>query len=166
KVEGYFRAYIYDNERHRVASFVSEYYVIDKNETKELTFTGEFDGIVGQEYSIYLYIDNLWQIMQVGGGTKFTLTGSSGIDDVVVDAVNGVVVYPNPAADVAYVESGSAMGNIAVYSLSGQQVLATNAAGERRVALQVGNLQSGVYVVKVSTEQGEIVRRLLISRSN
>ena len=166
KVEGYFFAYIYDNEQHKIASFANESCVIDKNETKELTFTGKFDGVVGQEYNIYLYttIANVWQ--KVGGGTKFTLTGSSGIDDVVADAVNGVVVYPNPSADVAYVESGSAMGNIAVYSLSGQQVLATNAAGERRVALQVVNLQSGVYVVKVSTEQGEIVRRLSISRSN
>ena len=97
----------------------------------------------------------------MGGGTKFTLTSSSGIDDVVADAVNGVVVYPNPAADVAYVESGSAMGNIAVYSLSGQKVLAANAAGERRVALEVENLQSGVYVVKIATEDGEVVSRLI-----
>ena len=74
---------------------------------------------------------------------------------------DGVAVYPNPAADVAYVESGSAMGNIAVYSLSGQKVLAANAAGERRVALEVGNLQSGVYVVKIATEDGEVVSRLI-----
>ena len=62
---------------------------------------------------------------------------------------------------MAYVESGSAMGNIAVYSLSGQKVLAANAAGERRVALEVGNLQSGVYVVKIATEDGEVVSRLI-----
>ncbi|MGN0213236.1 MAG: C10 family peptidase [Muribaculaceae bacterium] len=159
KVEGYFYAYIYDNKQHYVASFFNESCAIDKNETKELTFTGEFDGVVGQEYNIYLYttIANLWQ--QVGGGTKFTLTSSSGIDDV--DAVNGVVVYPNPAADVVYVESADTMDNITVYSLSGQQVLAANAAGERRDALQVGNLQSGVYVVKIATKDGEVVCRLI-----
>ncbi|MGM9804242.1 MAG: thiol protease/hemagglutinin PrtT [Muribaculaceae bacterium] len=161
KVEGYFYAYIYDNEQHRVASFFNESCVIDKNETKELTFTGEFNGVVGQEYNIYLYttIANVWQ--QVGGGTKFTLTSSSGIDDVVADAVNGVAVYPNPAADMVYVESGSAMGNIAVYSLSGQKVLAADAGGEQRAALQVENLQSGVYVVKVSTQEGEVVSRMI-----
>ena len=161
---GVFWAYVYvrgdDNAFKSVAKFTSDYCLIDKNTTKEISFAGSFDGVPGQVYYIYLfYLDSTWH--QVGGGTKFTLTSSSGIDDVVVDAVNGVAVYPNPAADVAYVESGSAMGNIAVYSLSGQKVLAANAAGERRVALEVGNLQSGVYVVKIATEDGEVVSRLI-----
>ena len=161
---GVFWAYVYvrgdDNAFKSVAKFTSDYCLIDKNTTKEISFAGSFDGVPGQVYYIYLfYLDSTWH--QVGSGTKFTLTSSSGIDDVVVDAVNGVVVYPNPAADVAYVESGSAMGNIAVYSLSGQKVLAANAAGERRVALQVGNLQSGVYVVKIATEDGEVASRLI-----
>ena len=33
--------------------------------------------------------------------------------------------------------------------------------GERCVALEVGNLQSGVYVVKIATEDGEVVSRLI-----
>lgn len=33
--------------------------------------------------------------------------------------------------------------------------------GVRCVVLQVGNLQSGVYVVKIATEDGEVVSRLI-----
>ena len=33
--------------------------------------------------------------------------------------------------------------------------------GERRVVLQVGNLQGGVYVVKIATEDSEVVSRLI-----
>ena len=40
-------------------------------------------------------------------------------------------------------------------------MLDRESAGERRVALQVGNLQSGVYVVKIATEDGEVASRLI-----
>lgn len=55
----------------------------------------------------------------------------------------------------------SDMGDITIYSISGKQVLNINAGGSRSLTLQIEVLPAGVYVVKIATNQGEEVRRLI-----
>ena len=139
----------------------SDYCLIDQDVTKPVVFTGSFDGEAGAVCHAYLfyYKDSRWY--QVGGGTPFTLSGVSGIEDVKADAAADVVVYPNPADDVVYVQSPSAMGSINVFSLSGKQVIVANAEGAQSTSLQVDNLPSGVYVIKITTDEGVVVRRMI-----
>ena len=139
----------------------SDYYLIDQGVTMPVEFSGSFEGDAGAICEAYLfyYKDSRWY--QVGGDTPFTLTGVSGIEDVKADDADEVVVYPNPADDVVYVQSPSAMGSINVFSLSGKQVIVANAGGAQSTSLQVDNLPSGVYVIKIFTDEGVVVRRMI-----
>ena len=133
---------------------------IDGGVTKTVSFNGSFDGKAGQRYNVFLFAyDEDWR--QLGGSTSFILKGVSGIEDVKADDADEVVVYPNPADDVVYVQSSSAMGSINVFSLSGKQVIVANAGGAQSTSLQVDNLPSGVYVIKISTDEGVVVRRMI-----
>ena len=159
---GVFHAFIYSNTGVCVAELVSEYCLIDKDVTKTVHFSGSFDATPGKIYSIYLFLyDEEAGWIQIGGGTRFAVKGLSGIDEVVADAQGGVAVYPNPATDVVYVESPSAMGAIRVFSVGGQEVISADAAGVQRISLQVDNLPSGVYIMKVSTDDGVAVGRIV-----
>lgn len=64
-------------------------------------------------------------------------------------------------ADVVRIDSDADMGDITIYSISDKQVLNINAGGSRSLTLQIEVLPAGVYVVKIATNQGEEVRRLI-----
>ena len=63
---------------------------------------------------------------------------------------NGVVLYPNPTANVLYIDnkSGQSISNIELYSINGSKVkqLKTNDA---LTEIAVSDLQSGIYFVKI-----------------
>ncbi|MGN1265423.1 MAG: T9SS type A sorting domain-containing protein, partial [Muribaculaceae bacterium] len=144
-----------------VAQFNSGYYLIDKDVTMPVEFATSIDGSLGETYKIYLFIKENGSWVQIGSGTQFRFTILTGIEDVKADAAAEVVVYPNPADDVVYVQSPSAMGSINVFSLSGKQVIVANAEGAQSTSLQVDNLPSGVYVIKITTDEGVAVRRMI-----
>ena len=132
---------------------------IDGGKTKTVSFNGSFDGKAGQRYNVFLFAyDEGWK--QLGGSTSFILKGVSGIDEVEADATE-VAVYPNPASDVVYIESPSSMASVAVFAPNGQQVIAADVAGSQRTSVQVDNLPAGVYVMKITTADGVVMRRLI-----
>ncbi|MGN1265402.1 MAG: C10 family peptidase, partial [Muribaculaceae bacterium] len=159
---GVFYAFIYSNTGVCVAQLASEYCIIDKDVTKLVHFSGSFDATPGKVYSILLFLyDEVAGWIQIGNSTRFTVKGLTGIDEVAADAQGGVAVYPNPATEVVCVESPSAMGAIKVLSIGGQEVISTNAVGSQRASLQMENLPSGVYILKITTDDGIAVRRIV-----
>ncbi|MBR1513647.1 MAG: S8 family peptidase [Bacteroidales bacterium] len=67
-------------------------------------------------------------------------------------------VYPNPTRDQFTVECES-MTEIAVYSMDGKLVKHMAANGNR---CSIEGLSEGVYLVKVMTERGTIVRKMMV----
>ena len=53
------------------------------------------------------------------------------------------------------------MASVAVFAPNGQQVIAADVAGSQRTSVQVDNLPAGVYVMKITTADGVVVRRLI-----
>ncbi|MCR9172763.1 MAG: lamin tail domain-containing protein [bacterium] len=109
---------------------------------------GEFDPSVAGAGTVtitYTYVDS-----QSG------CTGTATADLIVQDCAsieeleaNGIVVYPNPAADVLNVQSISDVTSITVVDLSGMTV-----ANSKENSVSVANLASGMYVINVTTEAG------------
>ena len=74
---------------------------------------------------------------------------------------NGAIgIYPNPANDKLNV-NGSGIKSVAVYNVVGQEVYYDENANDTRV-IDLGNMPSGIYMVKVSTGSDEIVRRVSV----
>ena len=77
-------------------------------------------------------------------------------------AENDFVIYPNPVNDRLYIETQTLTQTltIEVYDIFGRQQDLSAISGQQSV-INVANLNSGVYFVKVVTSEGEIVKRFV-----
>ena len=71
-------------------------------------------------------------------------------------------VYPNPVNDKLYVETDAEIEEVIIYDIYGRvQNLRNSETQKLRNSIDVTNLNSGVYFVKVVTEKGETVQRFV-----
>lgn len=77
------------------------------------------------------------------------------------NAIAGLKVYPNPVSgNNFYISSdATAVKSVAVYDVLGKQVINTKV--ENEAAINVSNLNAGVYIVKI-TEEGKTATRKLV----
>lgn len=66
-------------------------------------------------------------------------------------------LYPNPASDILNIEFNEAIKSVEIYSLQGQKVLETN-----QTEINISNLASGMYIVKVQDLSGSFATKKLI----
>lgn len=68
----------------------------------------------------------------------------------------GIQVYPNPISDIAEVKAPSEIYTIEIWSMEGMKLQEYHFGGkEKRAAINVYNLPSGSYVLRVSTVNGQ-----------
>jgi len=77
------------------------------------------------------------------------------------DALEAVGVYPNPSHGSATIESGIAIDDIQLISLSGQIVREDHPASEDR-HYRLDNLPKGFYLVRLTSGQNSSVRKLVV----
>lgn len=99
-------------------------------------------------------------------------TNSNGIPDYLEQSValglvkntlnNLISVYPNPASDLFYVTNNSneTIVNIAVYAMNGALVKEIKNPADAK-AVQISDLQTGVYIVRLSTETSSFNCKLI-----
>ena len=85
------------------------------------------------------------------------------ITDVNTSDASELNLYPNPAKDRVNVTSTSAMNHITVMNYVGQVVYNANISGETTHELNTASYEAGVYVVQITTENGIVTRRVVIS---
>ena len=90
-------------------------------------------------------------------------------DTTVVEGIaeaieRGIVLRPNPAWEEVTVESSEPIVGIEVCDLWGREVQSQIVPSAGEVTIGVGGLQSGVYIVRVSTSQGCAIRKLVVKR--
>lgn len=83
-----------------------------------------------------------------------------GVQTNIID--NLVSLYPNPASDVFYVsnKSNAVINNISIFAVNGSLVKEIKKVNEVN-SVSVSNLQSGVYFVKIATENQVINCKLM-----
>ncbi|WP_221407222.1 leucine-rich repeat domain-containing protein [Dysgonomonas macrotermitis] len=69
-----------------------------------------------------------------------------------------ISIYPNPVTDVLYINSGSQIDAVNIYTVNGQLVLAQKHIGS---SVDVSHLSSGVYVLKVLSNGKESVHKIM-----
>ena len=73
-----------------------------------------------------------------------------------------VALYPNPAKESVRITAEKNLRNVSVYNMLGQQIEALNLNGENRTILNTSSYASGVYLVKIMTENGIVTQRLVV----
>ena len=71
-------------------------------------------------------------------------------------------VYPNPVNDRLYIETSTQIQSIEVYDIYGRiQNLRNSETQKLRNSIDVSDLNNGIYFVKINTEEGNIVKRIV-----
>ena len=68
-------------------------------------------------------------------------------------------IYPNPAIDQVVIETEANIESVAIYTLTG--VMVYSEVDFNNNTINVSDFASGVYIMKVRTENGEVVRRFI-----
>ena len=79
----------------------------------------------------------------------------------VEELVSAFNIYPNPADDRLYIETEVAVEEVVVYDIYGRQQDNKATRQQNGLTIDVADLNSGVYFVKVVAENGEFVRRFV-----
>ena len=68
-------------------------------------------------------------------------------------------ILPNPVQDKLYIETQTL--TIEIYDIYGRRQVTETPSHQGNLSIDVSNLKSGVYFVKVVTENGETVQRFV-----
>ena len=111
----------------------------------------------GEDKNKELYIiDNFGSIYKIEGNILSTTDFN----------INTVSIYPNPASNNLNVKSSnnSFIKNISIYDLKGSIALTKNISGLTETNISINLLQSGIYMVKVTSTKGiSIIKKLIVN---
>jgi hypothetical protein len=83
---------------------------------------------------------------------------SLGIDDL--QQIEGFVMYPNPVNDVLNISAKNTIENLQIINMLGQ-VVKTSSPNKNSFQLNISNLNTGIYFVKVSVNNTEATIRIV-----
>ena len=70
-------------------------------------------------------------------------------------------IYPNPANDRLYIEAESEIEEIVIYDVYGRHQVTETPSHRDMTSVNVSNLNTGIYFVKINTVNGETVKRFI-----
>ena len=82
-------------------------------------------------------------------------------EESIVELTSSINVYPNPVNDKLYIETEEIVNEVVVYDVYGRQQDNKTTRQQGNLSVDVTNLNSGVYFVKVITNNGEVVKRFI-----
>ena len=108
-----------------------------------------------QNYKIAIELKSLPSYTWIAGDyppTQLNFTASLGIDKK--NLANGLSVYPNPVTDILKIANANNLSNasFSIVDILGKTVVQSKALNND--AIDVSNLNSGVYILSVSSEEG------------
>lgn len=112
----------------------------EKQKTATLTVTAE-DSITTKTYTVTIV--------------------RTGVGIMEAEAGERVSMYPNPVSNTLYIEASSAIEQLSIYDLNGRMVL-TKEQQQENISIDVSSLPSGIYLVRVKTENSETIKKLTI----
>ncbi|MBP5711193.1 MAG: T9SS type A sorting domain-containing protein [Bacteroidales bacterium] len=107
-------------------------------------------------FAFYGYNDNYAMFID-----NFSLRDNVGVDEV--NASSSVVLYPNPAQNEISLRASETMSTIAIYDMFGKNV-ANYQADAAEVQINVSDLASGMYLAKIGTANGTIVKKFTVQK--
>ncbi|TFH27723.1 MAG: T9SS type A sorting domain-containing protein [Bacteroidia bacterium] len=73
-------------------------------------------------------------------------------------------MFPNPASELVYIESDTPIEDVEIYSISGRKVYQNPSPSGYSVVVDIQDLPSGLYLVKIALQSGEVISQKLVVR--
>ncbi|MBL4593228.1 MAG: T9SS type A sorting domain-containing protein [Flavobacteriales bacterium] len=86
-----------------------------------------------------------------------TVQMPTGVEDQIV--TENIGFYPNPALNDLFFTGYESIANVAIYSLTGEKVLESKLVVNK---IDISMLSSGLYFVKLTTEEGDVTKKLIV----
>jgi len=74
---------------------------------------------------------------------------------------SSVSVYPNPTSDGFYINAGCTSVDVSVCTVSGTILFTKQVDGTAQQKVSIGGLPKGIYLLKLQTPDGTVVRKLV-----
>jgi hypothetical protein len=81
--------------------------------------------------------------------------------NVISNYENDFEIYPNPVNDKINIVTEEIVEDIVVYDIYGRHQVSKTPSLQGNLTIDLSDLKSGIYFVKVRTEEGDIVRRFI-----
>ena len=127
---------------------------------KELTF-------IDHNYALNVYdgLTHYVEIVAVYPNSRRSVSLIGEISEVLnIEETNDIQcrVYPNPVNDKLYIVTEDEVEDVVVYSITGVIVSQQSTVnGQQTLTIDLSDLKSGFYFVKINTEKGNIVKRII-----
>ena len=84
------------------------------------------------------------------------------VEDLGLSA-NTVLLYPNPASDSFTIQntSNQTIDQVTIYDIQGRVVFNTDMNGQSEQNIFVGQLPSGIYMVRMQSADSDVIKRLI-----
>ena len=151
---------LYKNESEEYACAI-----LLNNPTFESSAISYSDGVLKSTDTTVLYTPFTVQTNKEGfklsGEVKFDYS-----DDVGIGSIDDaqLMVYPNPATgELIVTRSESQVTSIEIYDVNGRKQKAENKKrkAEGKMIIDISHLPTGIYLIKIITEQGEINKKIV-----
>ena len=98
---------------------------------------------------------------QIVGTFIFTLQQVLSVNDILLQ--NSISIYPNPNEGIIYINNsgGHHLESAEIYSINGKKVKIFNQLDNQN-ELEIESLKSGLYFLKLNSDKGSIVQKLII----
>ena len=83
------------------------------------------------------------------------------IDNITEEQISSVNIYPNPVSDRIFIEAETEIEEVVVYDIYGRRQVTETPSHQGNLSIDLSDLKSGIYFVKINTEKGNIVRRII-----
>lgn len=108
------------------------------------------------------YCYTVTSVNEIGESEKSAAACATTTEDGIEELRTSVKIYPNPVGDKLYIAANAEVVEIAIYNITGVLVgQQTKDNGQQTLTIDFANFNSGVYFVKVFTETGNVVKRIV-----
>jgi len=87
--------------------------------------------------------------------------GGVGIGDNSSKELESILVFPNPATDILYIDSKNEILSLNVVNTTGQIIYSVH-SNLQKTQLDINRLQAGIYFVQVETENGISIQKIIV----
>tara|TARA_B100000809_G_scaffold51438_1_gene46669 strand:+ start:3497 stop:3922 length:426 start_codon:yes stop_codon:yes gene_type:complete len=103
--------------------------------------------------------DNTWKTME-NVGTLILGGTALGIEDTKINDT-GLVMYPNPVANILNIHASSEIQKVFMYTVSGQKLKEISNKNTHKISIDVSDVEAGFYSVQIHTLEGNTSRQII-----
>ena len=133
--------------------FVNNKLVAEKTTKTSHTINITNEKIVVEVFALY---EN--KTSSIGVSLFTEIENETGITNI--EQTQSINIYPNPANDRLYIETQTLTQTIEIFDIYGRRQKSI-VNSQRSTVIDLSELKSGIYFVKINTEKGNIVKRII-----